>query len=98
MNKQLLDDFKKVVKEHKYSMLELIIYYNLTCNDNFDKLSDDDVIYLIEFIYNAYVKDDNHTDLGDICDKAMEYSIDILKKNDNIFNTDDLLEKCYYEF
>ena len=49
MNKQLLEDFKKVVKDHKYSMLDLIIYYNLTCNDDFDKLSDDDVMYLIVF-------------------------------------------------
>lgn len=98
MNKQLLEDFKKVVKDHKYSMLDLIIYYNLTCNDDFDKLSDDDVMYLIVFIYNAYLRDENHTDLGNICDKAIEYSTDILKKNVNIFNTDDLLEKCNYVF
>ena len=96
MDKQLLDDFKEVVKEHKYSMLELIIYYNLTCNANFDKLSDGDVMYLIVFIYNTYLMDKNHTDLADICDKAIEYSEDILKRNVNIFNANDLLEKCNY--
>ena len=47
MNKELLKDFEKIVNDHKYSMFHLMIYYCLKCNDEFEGLSDDEVMSLI---------------------------------------------------
>lgn len=88
-------EYDKIIKEHKYDMLFLEIYYNLTCNDNFETLTDEEKEKLIHFIHRAYLKDESHIDLGYICDKALENKKEILKNDVNIFNTWDLLEVCY---
>ena len=86
-------EYDKIIKEHKYDMLFLEIYYNLTCNDNFETLTDEEKEKLIHFIHRAYWKDETHTDLGCICDKALDYKDDILKDDVNVFNTWDLLRE-----
>lgn len=91
-------EYDKIIKEHKYDMLFLEIYYNLTCNDNFETLTDEEKEKLINFIHRAYLKDETHTDLGFICDKALDYKDDILKDDVNVFNTWDLLKECNYIF
>ena len=91
-------EYDKIIKEHKYDMLFLEIYYNLTCNDSFETLTDEAKEKLINFIHRAYLKDETHTDLGCICDKALDYKDDILKDDVNVFNTWDLLRKCSYIF
>lgn len=88
-------EYDEIIKKHKYDMLFLEIYYNLTCNDDFKNLKENDIIILIQFIYKAYLKDESHIDLGYICDKALENKKEILKNDVNIFNTWDLLEVCY---
>lgn len=88
-------EYDEIIKNHKYDMLFMIIYYNLKCNDDFKNLKKDDIIMLIQFIYKAYLKDESHIDLGYICDKALENKKEILKNDINIFNTWDLLEVCY---
>lgn len=88
-------EYDEIIKKHKYDMLFLEIYYNLTCNDEFKNLKENDIIILIQFIYKAYLKDESHIDLGYICDKALENKKEILKNDVNIFNTWDLLEVCY---
>lgn len=95
MNKELLKDFENVVNEHKYSMFHLMIYYCLKCNDEFESLSDDEIISLISFIYDAYMQDDNHTDLSYLCDRAILHKDDIMKNDYNVFNKYDLLDECY---
>ena len=87
-------EYDKIIKEHKYDMMFLMIYYNLTCNDKFETLSDKEKEILIYFIHRAYLKDENRLDLGYICDKAMELKDSILKEN---FNTWDFLEQCYID-
>ena len=79
-------------------MMFLEIYYNLTCNDSFETLTDKEKEKLIHFIHRAYLKDETHTDLGCICDKALDYKDDILKDDNNVFNTWDLLQECNYIF
>ena len=91
-------EYDKIIKEHKYDMLFLEIYYNLTCNDSFETLTDEEKEKLINFIHRAYLKDETHTDLGCICDKALDYKDDILKDDVNVFNTWDLLQECNYIF
>ena len=91
-------EYDKIIKEHKYDMLFLEIYYNLTCNDNFETLTDEEKEKLINFIHRAYLKDETHIDLGCICDKALDYKDDILKDDVNVFNTWDLLRECSYIF
>lgn len=88
-------EYDEIIKKHKYDMLFLEIYYNLTCNDEFKNLKENDIIILIQFIYKAYLKDESHIDLGYICDKALENKKEILKNDVNVFNTWDLLEVCY---
>ena len=87
-------EYDKIIKEHKYDMLFLEIYYNLTCNDKFETLKDKDKELLIYFIHRAYLKDETRLDLGYMCDKAMELKDEILKEN---LNTWDFLGQCYIE-
>ena len=88
-------EYDEIIKEHKYDMLSMIIYYNLQCNEDFKNLKENDIIMLIQFIYKAYLKDESHIDLGYMCDKALENKKEILKNDVNVFNTWDLLEACY---
>lgn len=88
-------EYDEIIKNHKYDMLSMIIYYNLQCNEDFKNLKENDIIMLIQFIYKAYLKDESHIDLGYICDKALENKKEILKNDVNVFNTWDLLEVCY---
>ncbi len=86
------EEYDEIIKKHKYDMLFMIIYYNLQCNDDFKKLKENDIIKLIHFIHYTYLKDENHIDLGHICDKAIENKENIL--NDK-WTKWDLLEACY---
>lgn len=88
-------EYDEIIKKHKYDMLSMIIYYNLQCNEDFKNLKENDIIMLIQFIYKAYLKDENHIDLACICDKALELKDEILKNDVNVFNTWNLLEVCY---
>lgn len=88
-------EYDEIIKKHKYDMLSMIIYYNLQCNEDFKNLKENDIIMLIQFIYKAYLKDENHIDLGYICDKALKNKKEILKNDVNVFNTWDLLGVCY---
>ena len=87
-------EYDEIIKEHKYDMLFLEIYYNLTWNDNCEMLSDKEKELLIYFIHRAYLKDETRLDLGYICDKAMELKDEILKDD---LNTWDFLEQCYID-
>ena len=90
-------EYDEIIKKHKYDMLFLEIYYNLTCNceSGFKKLSDDEKETLIYFIHRTYSKDKGHIDLCYICDKALKNKKEILKNDVNVFNTWNLLEVCY---
>lgn len=96
-------EYDEIIKSHKYDMLFMIIYYNLKCNENMQldyvNMESENIKkqleMLINFIYKAYLKDENHIDLGYICDKAVEFKNEILKNDANIFSTWDLLSKCY---
>lgn len=96
-------EYDEIIKNHKYDMLELIIYYNLKRNENLQldyvNMESENIKKqletLINFIYKAYLKDESHLDLGYICDKAVEFKNEILKNDVNIFNIWDLLRECY---
>lgn len=85
-------EYDEIIKNHKYDMLFMIIYYNLQCNDDFKNLKENDIIKLIHFIHYTYLKDENHIDLGHICDKAIENKKNILSDK---WTKWDLLEVCY---
>lgn len=107
MNFKEYDNF---IDNHKYDMIHFMIYYNLKCNENLQldiidinnkpniqkQLND-----LIQFIYETYMKDEEHLDLSYICDKAVEYKNEILNRkwneleNKYTFTKWDLLEACY---
>ena len=93
----LYNEFEKTIKKHNFDMIQLFIYYNCTCYQDIDfrKFTNEEKQKILYFIYKAYMKDEQHIDLSHICDIAMENYKDILKNNINVFNTWDLLEKCY---
>lgn len=99
------EEYDKIIKEHKFDMLELIIYYNLKCNENLQldyvnlksKNIQKQLETLICFIHRAYLKDETRLDLGYMCDKAVEFKNEILKENFNNFNNWDFLEQCYVD-
>lgn len=101
MNKNMIEDFESVIGTHKFSMMALYIYYCLKCNDEFKTLNSDEVCMLVNMVYEAYMKDENHTDIGYICDKAMDNKEEIFNNKYrnvgclNYFTAWDLLEKCY---
>lgn len=87
-------DFKEYdnfIKEHKFDILHFIIYYNLKCNELSKGISEDNMKTLISFIYDAYLEDENHIDLGHICDKALDLKKEILNEDFEVY---DLLEEC----
>lgn len=93
-------DFKKfdeIIKENKYNMLFFEIYYNLTCNNDLklDELTQEQKEKIIFLIHDAYLKDENFTDLAHICDVLVENLDDAL--NDNLTKWD-LLNKSYIVF
>lgn len=89
------EEYDEIIKKHKYDMLDLIIYYNLTCHEDFKNLNNKDKEMLIYFIYKAYLNDGSRLDLGYICDQALIFKNEIIKNDSNIFNTWDLLRECY---
>lgn len=95
-----LVDFDNIIKENKYSMLFMFIYYNLTLNykmnfrlDTSDSEDIKNINTLINFIHDTYLKDEQHTDLSYICDKAVEHKDKILNKE---WTRSDLLKSCYF--
>lgn len=88
------EKWDKIIEENKYEMVLIEIYYDLKCNDGFEKLTNKEKEKLINFVYNAYLKDEDHTDLGYLCDKSIEFKDDILNNKD--FTTWDLLTECSY--
>ena len=90
----MFKEYDEFINNHKYDMLRFIIYYNLKCNDDLiiNELSEDDIEKIINLIWEAYMKDEQHLDLGYICDKLVENAEKILDGN---WNKWDLLEVCY---
>nr|DAP38437.1 MAG TPA: hypothetical protein [Caudoviricetes sp.] len=71
-------EYDKIIKEHKFDMLFMIIYYSLQCNEAFKDLKEREIERLIYFIHDVYLKDENNTDLGYICDRALKHKEQIL--------------------
>ena len=87
-------EYDEIINKHRFDMTFMYIYYNLQLNDDFKKLNEEQQKYIISFIHDTYLKDEHFTDLGLICDVALEYKDEILKNNKD-FTKWDLLDKCY---
>lgn len=74
--------FEKVIEENKFSMLQIIVLYNMNCHDNYNKLSDEEKEKLLGIIYNTYIKDETFADLGHISDIVMANYKTILSMQD----------------
>lgn len=71
--------FEKLIDENKYSMLQIIILYNMKCNNKYTELNDEQKEKLIGVIYSHYLKDETNTDLGLFSDIVMNNYIKILE-------------------
>ena len=74
--------FEKVINENKTAMLQIIVLYNMSCHDNYNKLSDEQKEKLLGIIYNHYIKDETFVDLGHISDIIMANYKEILSMQD----------------
>lgn len=84
-----IEKFEKIVKSHKYEMTEIMILYNMSCNENYNKLTTAEKYNLMTYIYLLHKKDETKTDLGFFSDAVMNNYKDILNKkidNFNIYN------------
>lgn len=90
----MFKEWNKFIENNKSKMIEFDIYYNLKINNDLiiDELSNEDITKFIELIKEAYMKDEQHLDLGYICDKLVENAEKILDGN---WTKWDLLEVCY---
>lgn len=81
--------FEKVIKENKSGMLPIIILYNMSCHENYSKLTDEEKEKLLGFLYCLYIKDETFTDLGVFSDIVMNNYEKVLKEEitkQNIYN------------
>lgn len=74
-----IKNFEKIINKNKNSMLQIMILYNMSCNDNYLKLNDEQKEKLIGVIYSHYLKDETTTDLGFFSDIVMNNYIKILE-------------------
>lgn len=63
--------FEKVIQENKTCMLQIIILYNMSCHENYNKLTNEGKEKLLSFLYCLYLKDETNTDLGTFSDIVM---------------------------
>lgn len=75
--------FEKIIKENKFAMLQIVVLYNMSCNDNYNILTDEQKEKLLDIIYNFYLKDEMFTDLGHIADIVMANYKEILLLQDS---------------
>ena len=87
-------EYDEIINKHKFDMTFMYIYYNLQLDDDFKTLNEEQQKYIISFIHDTYLKDEHFTDLGLICDVALE-NRDEISKNNKEFTKWDLLDKCY---
>ena len=74
--------FEKVIEENKFGMLQIIVLYNMSCHEHYNKLSDEEKEKLLGIIYNYYIKDETFADLGHISDIVMANYKTILSMQD----------------
>ena len=81
--------FEKVIKENKTGMLQIIVLYNMSCHENYNKLTDEEKEKLLGFLYCLYMKDETRTDLGTFSDIVMNNYKKVLDEEitkQNIYN------------
>ena len=81
-----IEKIEKIINSHKYEMTEIMILYNMSCHDNYKKLTTTQKYNLMTFIYTLYLKDETKTDLGTFSDAVMNNYKDILSKKIDKFN------------
>lgn len=74
--------FEKIIKENETAMLQITVLYNMSCHDNYNKLSDEEKERLLGLIYTTYIKDETFTDLGHFSDIVMGNYKEILSMID----------------
>jgi hypothetical protein len=81
--------FEKVIKENKTGMLQITILYNMSCHENYNKLTDEEKEKLLGFLYCLYLKDETSTDLGAFSNVVMNNYLKVLNNKidkTNIYN------------
>lgn len=84
--------FEKIINENNSCMLQIIIIYNMSCHENYNKLTDVEKEKILNFLYCLYLKDETNTDLGIFSDIAMENYRKILTNEINKNNIYNFLE------
>ena len=79
MDKNFIEKWEKIFSENKFEMFTAIILYNLSCSENYNNLSIDEKIKILNYTYEFYLKDESCLYLGKITDTVMEHYKEILE-------------------
>lgn len=72
MRIEKIEKFEKVIEQNKSAMFQIVVLYNMSCHENYEKLTDEEKEKILGFLYTLYIKDESKTDLGAFSDIAME--------------------------
>ena len=67
-----IEKFEKVIEQNKSGMFQIVVLYNMSCHENYAKLTDEEKEKILGFLYTLYMKDESNTDLGAFSDITME--------------------------
>lgn len=87
----IIKGMEKIIKDYKYNLTSIFIVYNMQCNDNYEELTTEEKNKILNYIYEFYMKDETHLDIGFISDIIMNNYKMILAKNYTIQELNNLI-------
>lgn len=66
-----IEKWEKIFKDNKYEMLQAFILYNMSCNEKYEELNQEQKEKILNFAYEFYMKDESCIDIGKITDTIM---------------------------
>ena len=68
---EIIEKLEKIIKDNKYNNTFMCILYNMSCHDNYSNLNTEGKYKIMNLIYDVYMNDESHTDLGLFSDIIM---------------------------
>lgn len=74
-----IEKWEKIFEDNKYEMMSAIILYNMSCNEKYQELNQEQKGKILSFAYDFYLKDESCIDIGKITDTIMKNYEGILR-------------------
>ena len=69
---EFINKWEKIFRENKYEMFSAVVLYNMSCNEKYEELNQEQKEKILKFAYDFYLKDEQSLDLGKIVDTIMK--------------------------